>query len=180
LTVPTRWSPGVVAFHWLNAALIVALLAMGWAMTHRVFGAATSFDLYQQHKSLGLVALALTFVRLAARTLTLAPAPVPGWEGGLSRAVQAAFYVLTLVVIGAGWVVVSASPLPVPTRLFGLLVIPNVAPPDAALFASAALAHRLAAYAIATLIALHVAGALKHHFVDRDDTLKRMGPRLRR
>jgi cytochrome b561 len=180
LTVPTRWNLGVVAFHWLNAALIVALLAIGWAMTHRVFGAATSFDLFQQHKSLGFVALAVTFVRLAVRVLMLAPPPVPGWEGGLSRTVQASFYVLTLVAVGAGWLAVSTSPLPVPTRLFGLFVIPNVAPPDAALFASAVLAHRLAAYAIAALLALHVAGALKHHFIDRDVTLAHMAPRLRR
>ena len=71
----------------------------------------------------------------------------------------------------------SASPLPVPTKFFGLIVIPNIAPPDATLFARAVLAHRFAAYAIAALVALHVAGALKHHLVDGDDALRRMLPR---
>ena len=177
---PPRWSPAVVVLHWLNAALILALLAEGWAMTHAVFGAATSFDLYQQHKSLGFTALALTLVRVGARLRNSAPERAGGWQGRLARAVQASFYGLTLIAIGAGWLVVSTSPLPVPTRFFGAFVVPNIAAPDAALFASSALAHRLAAYALAALVALHVAGALKRRFVDRDDTLARMAPRLRR
>ncbi len=89
---------------------------------------------------------------------------------------QAAFYVLTLATIGAGWLLVSASPLPVPTRFFGLIVIPNIAPPDATLFARGVLVHAFAAYAIASLVALHVAGALKHHWIDRDGALRRMLP----
>ena len=105
-------------------------------MTRSPFGAGTTFDLYQEHKSLGFAALALTLLRIVARAASAAPARVSGWEGLLSRAVQAAFYVLTLAAIAAGWLVVSASPLPVPTQFFGSFVIPNIAPPDATLFAS--------------------------------------------
>jgi cytochrome b561 len=169
-----------VALHWINAALILELLAHGWLMTHAVFGAATTFDLYQWHKSLGFSALALTVIRIVARLVSRAPPPVAGWEGRLSRAVQASFYALTLAAIGAGWLVVSTSPLPVPTRFFGLFAVPNIAPPDVALFGWAALAHRLAVYAIAALIGLHLAGALKHHWIDRDDALIRMAPRWAR
>jgi cytochrome b561 len=102
LTRPARWSLLVAVLHWINAALIIELLVHGWAMTHAAFGAATTFDLYQQHKSLGFSALALTVLRLAARLLYTAPARVSGWEGRLARAVQASFYVLTLLAIGAG------------------------------------------------------------------------------
>ncbi len=171
-----RWSPAIVGLHWINAALILALLALGWIMTRSPFGAGTTFDLYQEHKSLGFAALALTLLRIVARAASAAPARVSGWEGLLSRAVQAAFYVLTLAAIAAGWLVVSASPLPVPTKFFGQFVIPNIAPPDPKLFARAVLAHRIAAYAIAALVALHVVGALKHHLVDGDDALRRMLP----
>jgi len=174
---PRRWSPSVVVLHWINAALIIGLLAHGWIMTHAVFGAAATFNLYQLHKSLGFSALALTALRIAARLRRPAPNPVPGWGGRLARAVQTAFYLLTLIAIGAGWLVVSTSPLPIPTRFFGLFVIPNVAPPDAALFGWATLAHQLAAYAMAALVALHIAGALKHHWINRDDALTRMLPR---
>lgn len=176
---PPRWSLAIVVLHWINAALILALLGLGWIMTHSPFGAGTTFDLYQAHKSLGFTALALTALRIVARVSSDAPARVSGWEGFLSRAVQAAFYVLTFAAIAAGWLVVSASPLPVPTQFFRLLVIPNIASADATLFASSVLAHRLAAYAIAALLALHVAGALKHHWIDRDGALMRMLPMRR-
>ncbi len=180
MTPVPRWSAPVVVLHWLNAALMIALLGLGWAMTHKIFGAATTFDLYQQHKSLGFLALAVTALRLAARASARLPPPVPGREGWLSRLVQASLYGLTLVAIGAGWLVISSSPLPVPTRFFGFFVIPNIAPPDAALFGWAVFAHWLAAYAIAALLVLHVAGALKHQWIDRDAVLQRMAFRLRR
>ena len=96
----------------------------------------------------------------------------------MRRSTQSSLYVLTICAILSGWLVVSASPLPVPTRFFDLFVIPNIAPPDLSLFAGAALAHRLAIWGIAVLVALHVAGALKHHFVDRDDVLTRMAAAL--
>ncbi len=171
---PSRWSPVVAALHWINAALILGLLGQGWLMTHAAFEAGTTFDLYQQHKSFGFVVLALTAIRLAARARSAAPPPVAGWEGQLARAVQALFYLVTVLAIGAGWLLVSTSPLPIPTRFFGLFVVPDIAAPDAGVFAGAVSAHRIAVYAIAALVALHVAGTLKHHVVDRDDTLRRI------
>ena len=97
-------------------------------MTHSPFGAGTTFDLYQVHKSLGFAALALTALRIARAPPPPRPRAFSGWEGLVSRAVQAAFYVLTLAAIAAGWLVVSASPLPVPTRVFGLFVDPEHRP----------------------------------------------------
>lgn len=161
--------------------MILALLAIGWVMVDGGLDSAATFDLYQRHKSWGFVALALTAGRLAARLVTPSPpAPVsPRWERRLAILTQGSIYVLTIGAILTGWLVVSASPLPVPTRFFDLFVIPNIAPADPALFAAAVLAHRFAAWAIAVLVALHVAGALKHHFVNRDDVLKRMLPGFR-
>jgi cytochrome b561 len=179
---PARWSGPIIWLHWIGAAIIIALIAIGWAMIYGGFGAATTFDLYQWHKSFGFVALALTAARLAARFAAPSPpAPVsPGWERRLAAVAQASIYVLTICAIVSGWLVVSTSPLPVPTRFFDLFVIPNIAPADPSQFAAAALAHKLTAWAIAFLVALHVAGALKHHFVNRDDVLTRMLPSRRR
>jgi len=176
---PERWSGSIVALHWAGAAIILCLLAVGWAMVDGDLDSATTFDLYQWHKAFGFVALGLTALRLAARPVSPAPSEAPGWEGKLASVAQALLYILTLALILSGWLVVSASPLPVPTRFFDLFVIPNIAQPDPSLFAAAVLAHRLAAWGIALLIALHVAGALKHHFVDGDDVLTRMLPRRR-
>ncbi len=174
-----RWNALTIALHWVAAALFLELVVHGWVMVHAGLGAATTFDLFQWHKSLGFTALAITAARLAARLGLPAPtAPrSPRWEGWLAAVVQWSLYVLTVASILTGWLVVSTSLLPIPTRLFNLVVIPNIARPDAALFTVAVLAHKLIAWAIAVLAALHTAGALKHHFVDRDDVLRRMLPR---
>lgn len=162
--------------------MILGLIGLGWVMVHGGLDSAATFDLYQRHKSWGFVALALTAGRLAARGLSASPpAPVsPRWEQRLAALTQGSLYVLTIGAILSGWLLVSASPLPVPTRFFDLFVIPNIAPPGPSLFAAAVLGHEAAAWAIAALVALHAAGALKHHFVNRDDVLKRILPRRRR
>jgi cytochrome b561 len=175
---PERWSGPIIWLHWIGAATIIALIAIGWAMIYGGLDAAETFDLYQQHKSFGFVALVLTAARLAARFAGSAPPPPPSplWERRLAAFAQGSLYVLTVCAIVSGWLVVSTSPLPVPTRFFDLFVIPNIAPPDPSTYAAAALAHKLTAWAVAVLVALHVAGALKHHFVNRDDVLMRMLP----
>jgi cytochrome b561 len=175
---PERWSGAIVSLHWAAGAVILALIAMGWAMIHGDLDSAWTFDIYQWHKSWGFVALVLTAARLGARFVSASP-PAPGsprWEHRLAAITQASLYILMVCAIVSGWLIVSASPLPVPTRFFDLFVIPNIAPPDPALFAGAVLAHKIAAWTIAALVVLHVAGALKHHFADRDDVLKRMLP----
>jgi cytochrome b561 len=179
---PPRWSSLIISLHWTGGAVILALIALGWVMIYGGRDAATTFDLYQWHKSLGFVALALTAARIAARLVGSAPPePLsPQWERRLAAFTQAALYALTIVALLAGWLVVSTSPLPIPTRFFNLFVIPNIAPPDPSLFVAATLAHKITAWVIALLVALHVAGALKHALVNRDDVLKRMLPRSRR
>jgi cytochrome b561 len=172
----------IISLHWVAGAVILALLALGWIMVYGGLDSAATFDLYQRHKSLGFAALALTALRLAVRSVSPSP-PTPvsaRWEQRLAAFTQTSLYALTICAIISGWLVVSTSPLPVPTRFFDLFVIPNIARPDPSLFADAALAHKLAAWGIAFLIAPHVAGALKHHFLDGDDVLKRMLPRRRR
>jgi len=172
----------VIALHWAAGALILALIALGAVMVHAPLDAATKFDLYQWHKSFGFVALALTAAHLVARLVAIAP-PKRGSSPGerwLAAAAQALLIILGFAAMLAGWLLVSTSPLPIPSRFFGWFVIPNIASPDIALFESATGAHKWAAWAIAGVVALHVAGALKHHFLNRDDVLTRMLPRLPR
>lgn len=176
---PRRWAEPIVYLHWLSAAVIFGLIAIGWAMTHGGLDAATTFDLFQRHKSLGFLALALTLARLALRALATAPPPrsLSRYEATLAAFTQGALYVLTLAAILAGWIAVSTSPLPAPARIFGLFVVPDIASPDADLFSMARRGHMILAWIVAALVALHFAGAMKHHFRDRDDVLGRMLPR---
>jgi len=170
-----RWSPASILLHWASAAVIVALLVIGWSML-RLFDAPTRFDLYQLHKSLGVLALALFVARLAARALTRTPPPFPGpeWEMRAARWTHAALYVLTGAAILAGWVTASSAPLPIPTVVFGLFRWPDIAPRDPRVFAVASAAHAYVAYGLAGLAALHAGAALKHALWDRDGAMRRM------
>jgi cytochrome b561 len=158
-----RWSGGAIALHWLSAAWLALVFTLGFAATAANLDAARKFDLYQAHKALGWLTLALLAARLAARAA--------------SRLVHAALYALLAAVPLIGWLRVSSAIVPIPVSLFGLATIPNIAPVDADFSERMAFAHMLGAWALAALVALHAAAALKHQFIDRDAILSRMWPR---
>ncbi|WP_454918356.1 cytochrome b [Xanthobacter sediminis] len=164
--------------HWLMAALVLGQLGLGFTMTFGAFDLPTAFTLYQWHKWIGLVVLALWLPRLVARRLTVAPPAVEGWRGRIAGATHAALYVLLLLMPISGWLATSASPLHLPLLVplpgIGLLRVPDLIAPDAAAYAVLSTMHEVCAYALSALLALHVAAALHHAFVARDDTLRRM------
>jgi cytochrome b561 len=174
---PRTWSMPTIALHWLSAALIIGLLALGWFMVHGDIKAATKFDLYQLHKSLGFLSVALLLLRLCARIAWPAPqAPpaMPRWERRIAGLTHLLFYALLLVAFLSGWLLASAAIIPIPTRFFDLFVIPNLGGPDTALAADMTYLHYLVSRLLMGLIVLHIAAAAKHHFVDRDDVFLRM------
>jgi cytochrome b561 len=174
---PQRWSAPTIALHWLSAVLIFVLLGLGWFMVHGDVGAATKFDLYQLHKSLGFLSLALLLLRLGARFAKASPplpAAMPDWERRLAGLTHVTFYLLLLVAALSGWLLVSAAIIAIPTRFFDLFVIPNLVGADAALQADMTFLHYVVSRLLIALAALHIAAALKHHFVDRDDIFARM------
>jgi len=177
---PTRWSGGVIALHWLSAAGLALVFALGLAATTANLDAARKFDFYQTHKALGWLTLVLLAARLAARAARPAPPPAPSWSRATrwtSELVHAALYAALAAVPLIGWLRVSSAIVPIPVGLFGLATIPNIAPVDADLSERMAFAHKFGAWALAALVALHLAAALKHQFVDRDAILYRMWPR---
>jgi cytochrome b561 len=187
--VRTRYSTVAIILHWMIAAAIVAQLAGGLWMVGAIRSAdrqALAFYVYQWHKSLGLAILVLTVLRLCWRLANPPPAlPVamPRIERIASRVTHGLFYVLTLGLPLVGWAMVSASPLGLPTMVFGLIELPHIgwlsglAGGVEAAFKSA---HRAMGYALIGLLALHIAAALKHHLIDGDDVLTRMLPMGRR
>jgi cytochrome b561 len=171
-----RWLWGVRLFHWLSAALIIAMLALGTAMV-RLEDAGLRFDLYQMHKAFGITVLALTVLRSAVR-LVLArrgpPLTGPAWQRLAASATHGALYVLIFAVGLSGWIMASATPLPIPTSIFGLFDLPSLVARDLATYKLAKAAHGWLTTVLACLVLLHVAAALKHQFWDRDDVLARM------
>ncbi|MFG1424013.1 cytochrome b [Roseixanthobacter liquoris] len=178
--MPERWSLPLRWLHWAMAALLMALLGLGLAMAYGTFDLGQTFALYQWHKSLGVLILPLVALRLALRLGTRGPRAAPRGSGrarleaAAARMVHTLFYVLMVGVPLTGWLVVSSSPLHLPTRPFNLFTLPDLVAPNADLYATASLLHAVFAYLLLAALLLHVAGALKHRFVDRDATLHRM------
>lgn len=174
----SRYSLVSIVLHWTIAALIVWNILIGWS-TEDLRGV-QKFETLQLHKSIGLTVLALALARLAWRLVNPAP-PLPahmkGWERLLARGTHVLFYVLMIGVPLGGWAIVSASPLHIPTRWFDLFTWPDLPLPR-----SRPLAHQieemhgLGAWVVIATLSLHVLGALKHQFVDRDAVLWRMLP----
>lgn len=182
-----RYTTVAVFLHWLIALMLIGQLAGGFYM-HNLpdTEAELKFELYQLHKSFGVTILLLTLVRLVWR-LTHKPPPLPaempGWERAAARGAHAGFYVLLIAMPLVGWAVVSSSPFAdsVQTYLFGVVHWPHLplfegVEDRKALSHDIAEIHEYLAFAMIGLIALHVAAALKHQFVDRDSVLSHMLP----
>ena len=174
------WGWLAIALHWAMAALILAAWPIGFAMT-RWFedDLAQKFELYQLHKSLGFTILTLALLRLLWRLVNTAPElpeTLAGWEKRLAHATHWGLYALFIVLPLTGWLMVSSSPIQVPTVVFGLVPVPNLTGPDEALFQVTQTTHQWLAWCFGVLLVLHIAAALKHHLILKDQVLRRMLP----
>jgi cytochrome b561 len=177
-----RYDSVAMSLHWLMAAAILGLLGLGFVMTGLKPGSPLQFKLYQLHKSVGALVFVAALARLGWR-LGHRPPPLPAAMGSaerrLAHAGHWALYALMLGLPLAGWAVVSTSPYNIPTVLFGLVGLPHL-PLPRDLNAAAKGAHLIGAWLLLATLAGHVAAALRHHFVLRDDVLTRMLPRFGR
>jgi cytochrome b561 len=182
----TRYTRVAIALHWVTAAAILALIAVGWIMGDMPKGEA-QFATVQLHKSFGILVLLLSVARVAWRLMNPPPPapPMPALQGAIARGVHIAFYALIILMPLSGWIMVSASPRGIATELFGMVPWPHIPgladlTPDTkrALHEPLEFVHSKLAWVIIVLLALHVGGALKHHFVDKDGLLARMAPGL--
>ena len=170
-----RYDGIAIAAHWLLALAIVLNLALGFYM-HDLELSPQRLRLFNWHKWAGITILALSALRLAWRLTHAPPAdlPMPAWQRVAAHAVHRAFYVLFFAVPLAGWGYSSAAGFPV--VWFGVLPLPDWVPVDRAWADAFKAVHKAAAMALALLVLLHVAAALKHHLIDRDGLLRRMRP----
>ena len=173
---PSRYSQAQKWLHWSMALLILAMLVIGLTMTNLDDGALKNW-LYEFHKSIGLTVLTLALVRVAVRWRRGAPPlepGVPAWQRVAARASHYALYALIILVPLAGWTATSSCCAPV--NLFWTAPLTLPAPSDEAFSNAVFRIHFTLAFALAAVIALHVAGALQHHFIRKDRTLLRMLP----
>ena len=171
---PRRYHPALSVLHWLIAALILAALVMGTFVMARIDNAdpGKSFALLKHMLAGGLV-LILVLVRMYIRPRTRRPAPL---LSGLAMAdrivpfVHRIFDVLVFIMVGSG------LGLAVQTGLPAIVLGGDGALPESFGALSLHALHVAAAAVLAATIALHLVGALYHHFVLRDGLLSRMAP----
>lgn len=177
-----RWGAGARALHWLMALLIITLGLVGLYMAD-LPNSPQKVKIYALHKSFGLTVLALLLLRVAWRMVDRRPdeVPMPHWQALAARGVHGLLYLLMLVLPLSGWLYNSASGPLFKVKWFGLFTVPSLTDgADPQLKAMAHAVHEYGFYLLVLLLLAHVGGALKHHFVDRDATLTRMLPLLRR
>ena len=177
------YSRVAIAFHWTIAVLIIGLVAFGLLMTKEWMP--NRFAIYQWHKSFGILVLILSVGRLIWRLMNPPPALPEGmkrWEAVAAKITHIGFYILMIGMPLLGWAMVSATTLPIENKLFDLIPLPDLPGVSAseALEARFKQLHELGAKLIILLFVLHVGGALKHHFIEKDNVLARMIPALRK
>ena len=171
----TKDSYGLVAkiFHWPMALIILGLILVGLYMSS-VEPSPEKLQLIYYHKSFGILILWLVGLRLIWRAFNKPPIALPnhkGWERLLAKLAHFFLYAAMIGMPLSGWLMSSAGEYPVP--FFGL-EMPDLVSKNPDLGSLMHSVHEVLAYMLIGVIILHSLGALKHHFMDEDETLKRM------
>jgi cytochrome b561 len=177
-TDPGRYTRTAVLLHWLLAVLLIGEFAFGVWMHELPFSPAR-VKYFNWHKSVGVVILLLTLLRLVWRFTHRPPplsaatqAAMPAWQKAAHHGVLAAMYLLALGIPLAGWAYSSASGFPI--VLFGTVPWPDLMAADKEIAPLFKAAHKLLALGLALAVLAHIGAAFKHHFIDRDGLLDRM------
>jgi cytochrome b561 len=177
---PARYGSLAISLHWLLAAALVGMFGVGLYMTGLPFSP-QRLKLYNWHKWAGVTILALSALRLLWRLVRRPPAlpaavaaAMPRWQHVAHHGTHHLMYALFFVVPLVGWAYSSAAGFPI--VFLGVLPLPSFMPANPELAAAIKPWHAYAAYALAALVALHVAAVAKHQLIDRDGLLRRMLP----
>jgi cytochrome b561 len=172
---------GIIAilFHWAMALMIIGLAGLGLYMVTLpdVGFNTTKIMLILYHKEFGVLVLVLLAVRWAWRVTHLLPrlaAQLPDWQKLAARFVHLSFYALMFALPITGWLMSSVASIPV--SFFGLFMLPDFLPRDDYLFQQLIGIHKWLGYVLILCIFVHTRAALRHHFLFKDDTLRRMLP----
>ncbi|MDO8654061.1 MAG: cytochrome b [Undibacterium sp.] len=171
-----RYTRLSIFFHWLIAILIVAAFALGSVMTDMKISP-TKLQYYSWHKWLGVTILGLVALRLLTRLFSGAPAHLDSlkkWEKQVASGTHALLYLLMFAVPLSGYFYTSAAGFPV--VYLGLFELPTIIGPNPELKPLLKELHEMLTTVILVVVGLHVAAALKHHFIDKDGTMQRMLP----
>jgi len=190
-----RYNKIAVLLHWLIAIAIFGMFALGWYMSELPKEAPKqlAFDLFDWgiytwqlaeeasprtfyfnlHKSIGVTVFGLIVLRLLWRLMNKPPAMLSSykaWERKLATGTHHLLYLLMVAIPVSGIIMATYSKYGI--KWFGLDLIPGLDDKNMRdLFKEI---HEIIGFVLLILLVLHIGGALKHKFVDKDDTMKRM------
>ena len=163
-------------FHWVIVGLIITQFVLANRSDDLPLGI-KKIAVLAQHKSVGMTILMLALLRLVWRFTNPVPAEpttIPSWQRLAARGSHMLLYLLLFIMPLSGWLMSSARNFPV--SWFGLFTFPDLIGPDRALYERLHDVHELLAGTLFVLAIVHALAALKHHFFDRDNVLRRMLP----
>jgi len=134
--------------------------------------------LYAWHKWIGITVFGLALLRVLWRITHPVPPPpagMPAWQRQLAAAVHGLLYLLLILIPLSGWLMSSAKGFQ--TVYLGIWPIPDLLGKHEALGEILEEVHEALNNGLMWLLLAHVGAALKHHYLDRDDVLRRMLPR---
>jgi len=191
----TRYTKTAIVLHWLIALGVLFMLGLGWFMTDlpREGSKSSAYDLFNLgiytwqlseevtprtfyfnlHKSIGVTLLVLIAFRVFWRLTHQPPALISSlkaWEKRLAETAHKVLYVLMIVMPVSGLIMALYSKYGV--KWFGIKILPGL--DDKGIREIFMFVHEWIGVAFALLILLHIAGALKHKFINKDETMKRM------
>ena len=171
-----RWGSLAQLLHWVIVALIITQLVLAGMSSRLPLGMA-KLAVLARHKSVGITILGLAIIRLAWRWLNPTPElpnTLKPYERVLANVTRFMLYALLFAMPFTGWIMSSARNFPV--SWFNLVQLPDLVAPNRPLYDAMHETHEILAWTLIAVAVLHAAAALKHHFVLKDDVLRRMLP----
>lgn len=173
----TATTYGVVTrtLHWTIGLLIIALIGIGWYVVDAGYMAPNYQTLLDLHQSAGMLVLVLAALEIIWHVFSRPPGYIASLSTIERLAARAAHWLLYFMMFSiplTGYIIATTEGGPV--MLFGLVELPQLIETSGDVTALALDLHIYLAYATGVVAFVHVAAALKHHFINRDDTLRRM------
>ncbi|HEV7715489.1 MAG TPA: cytochrome b [Steroidobacteraceae bacterium] len=171
-----RWGYVAQLLHWLIVALIILQFVLAF-LEQRLPLSLAKLIMLARHKSFGITILMLAVIRLLWRWMNPTPElpnTLKPYERALAKLTHFALYAILFIQPLSGWMMSSARKFPV--SWFNLFQLPDLVAPNRALYDFLHAFHATLAWILVGVAVLHAAAALKHHFVLKDDVLRRMLP----
>lgn len=164
-----------ITLHWLVAVTVIGLATLGLWMTDLTYYSPYYRSAPFWHKSIGISLAVLIVLRLIWRWANPKPVHMTGhkaWEVRVASMVHGLLYLLLIVIVLSGYLISTATGQGIDVfGWFTLSALVSGLPEQAD---RAGLVHYWLAITVLVLAGIHALGALKHHFIDRDNTLRRM------